>query len=84
MLAIGRALMLRPKLLCIDEPSTGLAPIIRVELFEKIIEIKKLGIPILLVEQEVTTVFKIASRNYVLSSGKISAEGQVSNCFRMK
>jgi branched-chain amino acid transport system ATP-binding protein len=75
MLAIGRALMLRPKLLCIDEPSTGLAPIIRVEVFEKIIEIKELGIPILLVEQEVTTVFKIASRNYVLYSGKISAEG---------
>ena len=75
MLAIGRALMFRPKLLCIDEPSTGLAPIVRIELFRKIIEINKLGIPILLVEQEVTTVFKIASRNYILSSGKISAEG---------
>jgi len=75
MLAIGRALMFRPKLLCIDEPSTGLAPIVRIEVFEKIIEINKLGIPILLVEQEVTTVFKIASRNYILSSGKISAEG---------
>jgi branched-chain amino acid transport system ATP-binding protein len=75
MLAIGRALMSSPKLLCIDEPSTGLAPILRAEVFEKIAEIRKLGITILLVEQEVSTVFKMASRNYVLSSGKIIAEG---------
>jgi branched-chain amino acid transport system ATP-binding protein len=75
MLAIGRALMSNPKLLCIDEPSTGLAPILRAEVFEKISEIRGLGITILLVEQEVSTVFKMASRNYVLSSGKIIAEG---------
>jgi len=75
MLAIGRALMSGPKLLCIDEPSTGLAPIMRAEVFEKISEIRNLGITILLVEQEVSTVFKMASRNYVLSSGKIIAEG---------
>jgi branched-chain amino acid transport system ATP-binding protein len=75
MLAIGRALMSRPKLLCIDEPSTGLAPIMRAEVFEKIGEIRGLGITVLLVEQEVSTVFKMASRNYVLSSGKIIAEG---------
>jgi branched-chain amino acid transport system ATP-binding protein len=75
MLAIGRALMSRPKLLCIDEPSTGLAPILRAEVFEKIAEIQNLGITILLVEQEISTVFKMASRNYVLSSGKIIAEG---------
>lgn len=75
MMAIGRALMARPKLLCIDEPSTGLAPKVRAEVFEKIAEIRKLGITILLVEQEVSTVFKMASRNYVLSSGKIIAEG---------
>jgi branched-chain amino acid transport system ATP-binding protein len=75
MLAIGRALMSSPKLLCIDEPSTGLAPILRAEVFEKISEIRDLGITILLVEQEVSTVFKMASRNYVLSSGKIIAEG---------
>ncbi len=75
MLAIGRAIMSIPKLLCIDEPSTGLAPIMRREVFEKIKEISGLGITVLLVEQEVSTVFKMASRNYVLSSGKIIAEG---------
>ena len=75
MLAIGRALMTRPKLLCIDEPSTGLAPLMRKEVFEKIAEINMLGITLLLVEQEVGTVFKMAARNYVLSSGKIIAEG---------
>jgi len=75
MLAIGRALMFQPKLLCIDEPSTGLAPILRGQVFEKIGEIRNLGITLLLVEQEVSTVFKMASRNYVLSAGKIIAEG---------
>jgi branched-chain amino acid transport system ATP-binding protein len=75
MLAIGRALMFQPKLLCVDEPSTGLAPILRRQVFDKIGQIKNLGITILLVEQEVSTVFKMASRNYVLSSGKIIAEG---------
>ncbi len=75
MLAIGRALMFHPRLLCIDEPSTGLAPIMRGEVFEKIVDIKKMGITILLVEQEVNAVFKISTRNYVLSAGKIIAEG---------
>jgi branched-chain amino acid transport system ATP-binding protein len=76
MLAIGRALMSNPKLLCIDEPSTGLAPIMRAEVFRKIREIKDMGITVLLVEQEVSTVFKMTDRNYVLSSGKIIAEGK--------
>jgi branched-chain amino acid transport system ATP-binding protein len=75
MLAVGRALMSNPKLLCIDEPSTGLAPLLRAEVFQKIGEIGKFGITVLLVEQEVSTVFKMATRNYVLSSGKIIAEG---------
>jgi branched-chain amino acid transport system ATP-binding protein len=79
MLAIGRALMFRPRLLCIDEPSTGLAPIMRAEVFNKIQEIRGLGITVLLVEQEVSTVFKMATRNYVLSSGKIIAEGSGEN-----
>jgi len=75
MLAIGRAFMSDPKLLCIDEPSTGLAPKTRAEVFEKILQINRLGITILLVEQEVSTVFKMTKRNYVLSSGKIIAQG---------
>ena len=75
MLAIGRAFMSEPKLLCIDEPSTGLAPLVRREVFEKISEINRMGITILLVEQEVSLVFKMSCRNYVLSSGKIIAQG---------
>jgi len=75
MLAIGRALMSNPKLLCIDEPSTGLAPIMKAEVFKKIGEIRQMGITVLLVEQEVNAVFEMADRNYVLSSGKIIAEG---------
>lgn len=76
MLSVGRALMSDPKLLCIDEPSTGLAPMLRAEVFQRIRQISRLGITVLLVEQEVSTVFKMASRNYVLSSGKIIAEGK--------
>jgi branched-chain amino acid transport system ATP-binding protein len=76
MLAVGRALMSRPELLCIDEPSTGLAPLMRQEVFKKIIEIRDLGITILLVEQEVSTVFQMTDRNYVLSSGRIIAQGK--------
>ncbi len=75
MLAVGRALMYRPRLLCIDEPSTGLAPLMKEEVFKKIQEISDMGITVLLVEQEVSVVFEMADRNYVLSSGKIIAEG---------
>lgn len=76
MLAIGRALMFTPRLLCIDEPSTGLSPLMRKEVFSKILEIKHMGVPMLLVEQEVAAVFAMANRNYVLSSGKIAAQGE--------
>ncbi len=75
MLAIGRALMSKPKLLCIDEPSTGLAPLLRAEVFQKIRGVHQLGITVLLVEQEVGIVFQMATRNYVLSSGRIIAQG---------
>ncbi len=70
MLAIGRAFMSNPELLCIDEPSTGLAPLIRQEVFEKISEIKSMGITILRVEQDASSVFKLSSRNYLFSKEK--------------
>jgi branched-chain amino acid transport system ATP-binding protein len=75
MLSTARALMFEARLLCIDEPSLGLAPKIRQELFVAIEQIHQSGIPVLLVEQEVGTVFQMADRNYVLSQGKIIAEG---------
>ena len=75
MLAIGRALMHQPKLLCIDEPSTGLAPKVKNELFEQVRKIYESGMTILLVEQDVGFAFDLASRNYVFSRGKIIAEG---------
>ena len=75
MLAIARSLMFKAKLLCIDEPSLGLAPRIRQELFAAIGQVHASGIPVLLVEQEVGKVFEIADRNYVLSQGRIVAEG---------
>jgi branched-chain amino acid transport system ATP-binding protein len=67
--------MFEAKLLAIDEPSLGLAPRIREELFAAISRIHAEGVPVLLVEQEVGQVFKMADRNYVLSQGRIIAEG---------
>ncbi len=75
MLATARALMFDARLLAIDEPSLGLAPRIREELFAAIRKIHAGGVPVLLVEQEVGQVFKMADRNYVLSQGRIIAEG---------
>ena len=75
MLATARALMYEAKLLAIDEPSLGLAPRIREELFAAIGKIHAEGVPVLLVEQEVGQVFRMAGRNYVLSQGRIIAQG---------
>ncbi len=75
MLAIGRALMGKPRLLCIDEPSLGLSPKVRGEVFDAITAIHRSGVPILLVEQEVAKAFRLASRCYVLSQGRILAKG---------
>ena len=75
MLAIGRALMFQPKLLCIDEPLMGLAPMLKRDLLERIQEIQRSGITVLLVEQDVSSAFRLASRNYVLSHGRVIAEG---------
>ena len=78
MLATARALMFRARLLCVDEPSLGLAPKVRSELFDAIARIHAEGIPVLLVEQEVGKVFQMANRNYVLSQGRIIAQGPAS------
>jgi branched-chain amino acid transport system ATP-binding protein len=75
MLAIARALMAKPKLLLIDEPSLGLAPIVKKTVFDSIREISRTGVTILLVEQDVSLGFSLADRIYILAHGKIAAEG---------
>lgn len=75
MLAIGRALMSRPRLLLLDEPSMGLAPMFIAQIFEIIKEIKKQGVTILLVEQNAAKALAVADRAYVLETGNISMEG---------
>jgi len=75
MLAIGRALMLKPTLLMLDEPSLGLAPVVVQSLFEKISEIGQTGVGILLVEQNLAQALSIAQRGYVLETGRIAVQG---------
>ncbi|MBE6090769.1 MAG: ABC transporter ATP-binding protein [Clostridium beijerinckii] len=75
MLAIGRALMAKPKLLLLDEPSMGLAPIVVEEIFEIIKNIRKSGTTILLVEQNANAALQIADRGYVLETGSVVLEG---------
>jgi len=75
MLAIGRGLMARPRLLMLDEPSMGLAPVIVSDLFKKIIEINKLGIPILLVEQNARLALEISNFAYVIDQGRVTISG---------
>jgi branched-chain amino acid transport system ATP-binding protein len=75
MLAIGRALMSKPKLLMLDEPSLGLAPILIETIFQIVREINGQGIPILLVEQNATKALEVAHRAYVLETGSIVQTG---------
>jgi branched-chain amino acid transport system ATP-binding protein len=75
MLAIGRALMSHPKLLLLDEPSLGLAPLLVEQVFAKLAEVNRLGTAILLVEQNARMALSVADRAYVLGSGRIVAEG---------
>ena len=75
MLAVGRALMGRPKLLMMDEPSLGLAPIVVQGIFEIIEEIHKAGTTVLLIEQNANMALHVADRAYVIENGKISMEG---------
>jgi len=75
MLAIGRALMARPRLLLLDEPSMGLAPVLVEQIFETIQDINRQGTPILLVEQNAAMALTIAQRGYVLETGSVVLEG---------
>jgi branched-chain amino acid transport system ATP-binding protein len=76
MLAMGRALLSRPKLLLLDEPSMGLSPIMVDKIFEVIQEVAAMGVTVLLVEQNASRALKIAQRAYVMESGQISMQGQ--------
>jgi branched-chain amino acid transport system ATP-binding protein len=75
MLAVGRALMARPKLLLLDEPSLGLAPLVVRTIFEVIVGLKERGLGILLVEQNARAALAMADRAYVLETGRVSVEG---------
>ena len=75
MLAMGRALMSRPKLLLLDEPSMGLAPLLIKEIFNIIVDINKTGTTVLLVEQNANMALSIANRAYVLETGRITLAG---------
>jgi branched-chain amino acid transport system ATP-binding protein len=79
MLALGRAMMSRPRLLMLDEPSMGLAPLLVNEVFQIIAEIKARGIPILLVEQNARKALQIADTAYVLERGTVAHQGQAAD-----
>ena len=78
MLAIGRALMSRPKLLLLDEPSMGLAPRVVADIFHTVVKLRQDGLTILIVEQNARAVLRIADRGYVLETGKIILQGTAS------
>ena len=82
MLAIGRALMSRPRLLLLDEPSLGLAPLLVREIFKRIQEINQLGVTVLLVEQNAHMALSIAGRGYVLETGCVRLEDEARNLLR--
>ena len=76
MLAIGRALMAQPKLLLLDEPSMGLAPIMVQKIFEVVREVSKTGVTILLIEQNARLALEISTRGYVMDGGLITLQGE--------
>ncbi len=78
MLAIGRALMARPRLLMLDEPSMGIAPILVQRIYETIVEINRSGVTILLVEQNANYALEISRRGYVLETGQVALRGKSS------
>ncbi|MEO8156122.1 MAG: ABC transporter ATP-binding protein [Rhizobacter sp.] len=78
MLAMGRALMARPKVLLLDEPSMGLSPIMVDKIFEVVADIAKRGVTILLVEQNASRALQLANRGYVMESGEVTMSGDAS------
>jgi branched-chain amino acid transport system ATP-binding protein len=78
-LAIGRALMARPRLLMLDEPSMGLAPRMVTQVYEILAELKKAGTTILLVEQNARAALKVADRGYVLETGRVILDGSAAD-----
>ena len=79
MLAIGRALMAQPRLLLLDEPSLGLAPLLVRSIFETVRAINKRGVTVLLVEQNARAALRLATRGYVLEVGKVVREDSAAN-----
>lgn len=84
MLAIGRGIMARPKLLMLDEPSLGLAPLIVDDIFMILLELHQQGIPILLIEQNARAALKIATRGYVMEAGQVLLDGKASDLLENK
>jgi branched-chain amino acid transport system ATP-binding protein len=82
MVAMGRALMARPKLLLMDEPSMGLAPVLVERSFEIIQEVHRAGVAILVVEQNANVSLSIADRGYVLSTGRVVLSGNAEELLR--
>lgn len=82
MLAIGRAMMMEPKLLILDEPSLGLAPIVVNEVFEILKDLKERGVSILLIEQNLVKALEFATRGYVLETGQIRLSGESGELMR--
>ena len=82
MLALGRALMARPRLLLLDEPSMGLAPLLVKEVFSEILKMKDLGLTVLLVEQNAIATLQIADRAYIMETGEIILEGAAADFAR--
>ncbi len=82
MLALGRALMARPRLLLLDEPSMGLAPLMVKEVFAEILRLKEAGVTVLLVEQNATATLQVADRAYVMETGELVLEGNAADLAR--
>jgi branched-chain amino acid transport system ATP-binding protein len=79
MLALGRALMARPRLLLLDEPSLGLAPVVVASIFDIIASLAREGVTVLLVEQNAAEALRLAHRAYVLETGRVVLEGKASD-----